>query len=261
MSFAALIDKAQRNGAGLTLEVPETWYQGRTAYGGFSSALTLVAAQQAGGEGLPPLRSAQMAMMAPVAGRIEVQAKVERKGRNATWVSATIHGERGLAFSASFVFMGAVESALHLNAQPLPEQRVPVEAARAVAYTRHTPAFLTNNFECRHGLPQAEQAQPAICRWVRLSGCGTLDPMVEMLLVGDALPPGVMPMLHAGVPVSTMHWQAGLLTPAPRTQDGWWLLHSAGDYAGQGCSNQRMAIWNSDGEPAMAGTQSIALFG
>lgn len=68
-------------------------------------------------------------------------------------------------------------------------------------------------------------------------------------------------MLHAGVPVSTMHWQVNLLTAAPATRDGWWLLRSTGDYADHGCSSQRMGLWNSDGQPALAGMQSIALFG
>jgi len=85
--------------------------------------------------------------------------------------------------------------------------------------------------------------------------------MVEVLLVGDALPPGVMPLLTPTINASTMQWQANMLTPAPATSDGWWLLRTVGDYAEKGCSSQRMAMWNSDGEPVLAGTQSVALFG
>lgn len=258
--FAQLLESAEVLGDGLAVEVPETWHQGRTAYGGFSSALTLAVAQKIGGGVLPPLRSAQLAMMAPVNGRIEVRAKIDRAGRNATWISAQIIGEKGLAFTASLVFMSAVESALHINDRLAPEGLVPSGDARQVDYTRHTPAFLASNFECRHALPLGDK-RPELCRWVRLCDRTDLDPMVEMLLVGDALPPGVMPMLHAGVPVSTMHWQVNLLTPTPVTRDGWWLLRSIGDYAEKGCSSQRMAIWDASGEPVMAGMQSIALFG
>ncbi|KHK91426.1 thioesterase family protein [Novosphingobium malaysiense] len=259
--FAGLLTAAKPLEDGLALMVPETWHQGRTAYGGFSSALALAAACKIGGDGLPPLRSAQMAMMAPVNGRVEARARIERAGRNATWIAAEIHAEKGLAFSASFVFMGAVDSGLHINDRPTPEHLVPCDEARAVTYTRHTPAFLANNFETRHALLPREGKRPEMCRWVRTCERDRLDPMVEMLLVGDALPPGVMPMLHAAVPVSTMHWQVNLLTPAPATQDGWWLLSTVGDYAECGCSSQRMAIWNTQGEPVMAGMQSIALFG
>ncbi|MCJ2188247.1 thioesterase family protein [Novosphingobium beihaiensis] len=260
-SFGQVLSGAEVLEDGLALDVPESWHQGRTAYGGFSAALTLAVAQQAGGEGLPPLRSAQMAMMAPVNGGVEVRARIERAGRNAIWISSAIHGEKGLAFSASFVFMGAVESALHINERPVPEGLVPADEAHPVAYTRHTPAFLASHFETRHALPPSAERRPEMCRWVRLAERDGIDPMVELLLVGDALPPGVMPLMHAAVPVSTMHWQVNLLTPAPRTRDGWWLMRSIGDYAEKGCSSEREATWNASGEPVMAGMQSIALFG
>lgn len=261
VSFAELLACAEVLGGGLAIDVPETWLQGRTAYGGFSSALALAVAQNVGGEGLPPLRSAQLAMMAPVNGRVEVHARVARAGRNATWIAAEIVGEKGLAFTASFVFMGAVESTLHLNERPVPEGLVPAGDAATVNYTRHTPAFLANNFEARHAVPAAGGKRPDLCRWVRLTDGEALDPMVALLLIGDALPPGVMPMLPAMVPISTMHWQVNLLSPVPATRDGWWLLRSVGDYAEKGCSSQRMAIWNAAGEPVMAGMQSVALFG
>lgn len=259
--FAQLLREAEVLADGLALDVPETWHQGRTAYGGFSSALALAVAQKVGGGNLPPLRSAQLAMMAPVNGRVEVCARIERAGRNATWISTRIMGEKGPAFTASFAFMGMVESELHLNERPAPDALIGCDQARPVFYSRHTPAFLVNNFECRRALPASEEKRPELCRWVRLADQAELDPMVEMLLVGDALPPGVMPMLHVGVPVSTMHWQINLLTSLPVTRDGWWLLRSVGDYAEKGCSSQRMAIWNTGGEPVLAGMQSIALFG
>lgn len=261
--FAPLLAGAERLMEGLVIDVPGTWHQGRTAYGGFSSALTLAVAQQVGGEGLPPLRSAQFAMMAPVNGRIEVRARVERAGRNATWISAEIRTEKGLAFSANLVFMGAVESALHLNERPLPKDLVALDDALPITMTRHTPAFVTHHFEMRHALPSGERPVPEICRWVKLTEGQGIDPMVSLLLLADGIPPGVMPALPAVVPVSTMHWQVNLLSPAPApvTGEGWWLLRSVGDYAEMGCSSQRMAIWNSDGLPVMAGMQSIALFG
>lgn len=261
MSFAALIAGAGQADGSLALTVPDTWLQGRTAYGGFSAALALEAALRAGGEGLPPLRSAQFAMIAPVAGAVTASAQVLRRGRNATWIEARIDCGGNVAFTASLVFMGPVDSQLHIHDRPAPDALVPVESARAVTYNPHTPAFLANNFESRHALPPAPKPQAEICRWVRPKDWQALDPMVALLLTGDALPPGVMPLMTAGVPVSTMHWQVNLLTPAPFTRDGWWLLRSFGDYAEKGCSSQRMGLWNADGDAVMAGMQSVALFG
>jgi len=58
-----------------------------------------------------------------------------------------------------------------------------------------------------------------------------------------------------------MTWLCNLLTPEPKTQDGWWLLRSTGDYSEKGCSSQRMAIWNTQGMPMAVGMQSVAVFG
>ncbi|MFA7585494.1 MAG: thioesterase family protein [Novosphingobium sp.] len=266
MTFAEVIAGAEPLEGGFALSIPASWMQGRTAYGGFSAALTVVAGQAAGGQGvdevgLPPLRSAQFAMIAPVSGMVAVTAWVVRRGRNATWVQAEITAQGHLAFTASLVFMGAVDSAIHLNDRVAPVDIVDVADALPLTITHHTPAFLRENFAARHARPPAGSRQPEMCRWVRLNERAGIDPMVELVLVADSLPPGVMPLLPTPVPVSTMHWQVNLLAPLPRTADGWWLLRSVGDYAEKGCSSQRMAIWNRAGEPIMAGTQSIAIFG
>ncbi|HMO69140.1 MAG TPA: thioesterase family protein, partial [Novosphingobium sp.] len=86
MSLPALLAGAEPLTSGFRLAIPEDWHQGRTAYGGFSAALALAAARKAGGEGLPPLRSAAVSFVGPLFGAIEARARVLRAGRNATWV-------------------------------------------------------------------------------------------------------------------------------------------------------------------------------
>lgn len=257
--FAQVLADARATPAGCTLTVPETWHQGRTAYGGFSSALALSEALRIGGD-LPPLRSAQVAMIAPLAGEVEVRAAVQRRGRNATWVSAEISGEKGLGLTASFVFMGPVPSMLAIDDRPVPTGLIPVDEARIFTNER-APAFLRHHFEVRFALPRDEARKSEVCWWIRLREPAGLDPMLALVLGADGLPPAVMPLLSPGVPVSTMQWQVNLLTPAPLTHDGWWLLRSAADHAHQGGSSQRMTAWNSHGEAMLTGTQSVALFG
>ncbi|HEX8057536.1 MAG TPA: thioesterase family protein [Novosphingobium sp.] len=258
-TFAELLAQTTELVDGIAVSVPETWHQGRTAYGGFSTALTLAAAMKVGGE-LPPLRSAQVSMIAPVFGEVEVRARTVRRGRNAVWMAAEIVREGEVAFTASFVFMGPVDSALHINDRPAPADRIPLAEARSFVNERG-PAFLYNHFDVRFALPRGEDKRPEMCWWVRVRDGAGLDPMIELILCADALPPGAMSLLTPATPVSTMQWQVNLLTPAPRTEDGWWLLRSTGDYAEQGCSSQRMAIWNAEGTPILAGMQSVALFG
>jgi acyl-CoA thioesterase len=259
MNFAQLLAGAVAREGGFTLVVPETWHQGRTAYGGLSSALCLAAAMQVGCA-LPPLRSAQVSMIAPVFGDVEVRARLLRRGRNAVWLAAEIEREGEIAFTASFVFMGPVDSALHINDRQPPADLITLDAAKGFVNDRG-PAFLGHHFDVRFALPRGETKRSEQCWWVRARERAGLEPMVELMLCADALPPGVMSLLTPRTPVSTMQWQVNLLTPTPRTQDGWWLLRSTGDYAEKGCSSQRMAIWNAEGAPILAGMQSVALFG
>jgi acyl-CoA thioesterase len=257
MSLPDTLSTIRRIDGGFAAVVPEDWRQGRTTYGGFSSALALEAARRLAPD-LPPLRSAQISFVGPLAGEIEVRARLLRRGRNAAWIAAEISGEGALGLAATFVFMGPVESTLHLHEVPppagwiAPDQAVRFPEGRGPGFAMH--------FDRAFALPRSEQKLPELTWWVRLKDRNGLDPMVELMLVGDALPPGVMPLIRTG-PVSTMTWIVNLLTPMPRTEDGWWLLRSAGSYAEKGCSSQDMAIWNAQGEAVAVGMQSIAIFG
>ena len=238
-------------------EIPPEWMQGRTSYGGLSTALAVETARRLH-PALPPLRSAAVSFIGPLAGEVSVTARELRKGRNATWIAAEVTSEAGIGLTASFVFMGSVESALHLNDAPPPAGWIAPEEALPLP-SGVGPGFI-GNFEVRFALPRADKPLAELCWWVRLRDRAELDPMVEMMAIADALPPGVMPLLRAG-PVSSMTWLINLLTPAPTTRDGWWLVRSAGNYAENGCSSQEMGLWNAAGEPIAMGMQSIALFG
>ena len=188
--FAQVLAAAERHDDGWELEVPESWLQGRTAYGGFSSALALAVAQQAGGE-LAPLRSAQLAMMAPVNGKIVARAKVERQGRNATWISAHLSSGAGMAFAANFVFMRPTANTLEINDRPLPDSVVPLDDALPIPADALT-VFMRSHFDVRFGMPEADRKRPEMCWWLRSRDHGRLDPMVELMLCGDGLPPAVI---------------------------------------------------------------------
>ena len=259
MSLPQTLAAAHPIDGGFTATIPEVWMQGRTSYGGFSAALALVAAQQLADD-LPPLRSAQISFVGPLAGAVEVRARMLRRGRNASWVSAEVISEAGVGLTATFVFMGPVESStLHLNNIPPPAGLIRPEDAAPFPEGRG-PTFAAQ-FDRGFAVPRTEAKVPELNWWIRLKDGEGLDPMVALLLLADALPPGVMPLMEAWSPVSSMTWLVNLLTPLPQTRDGWYLLRAAGNYAEKGCSSQDMAIWNTDGEAIAVGMQAIAIFG
>lgn len=234
--------------------VPDGWLQGRTAYGGLSAALALHAAL-ASDIDLPPLRSALVAFVGPLSGEVSIRARRLRRGRNAAFVEADVESAAGLGLRATFVFMRAVESAVDHHTGRAPPTAPPGADDRVLH--GHPAIAFSQNFELveRAGPDAAEWL-----RWVRLKDRAGLHPMVELMAVADCLPPVALRLLGRPAPVSSMTWQLNLLGDAPATDDGWWLLRAASDYARAGNSSQQMGIWAADGTPVADQMQSVAVF-
>jgi len=236
--------------------IPANWLQGRTAYGGLSAALALHAAQRSDTD-LPPLRSAQVAFVGPLSGDVEIRASRLRRGRNAAWIQADIVGEAGLGLRATFVFMGAVASSVEYRSGSAPDYPVPDADTRT--YKGHAAVSFTQNFEFVDRR-DASVGPAEWLRWVRLNERDGLDPMVELIAIGDCLPPAALKLIGGPAPVSSMTWQLNVLGPHPATRDGWWLLRADTAYASAGSSSQPMAIWNADGVAIAEHIQSVAIF-
>ncbi|CAN5776959.1 thioesterase family protein [soil metagenome] len=242
--------------SGFRTAIPADWLQGRTSYGGLSSALALHAAQQSEPD-LPPLRSAQVAFIGPLSGEVNVTATRLRRGRNAAFIQADIVSEAGLGFRATFVFMSDQVSGIDLDGRLRSPHRPP--ARDATLYTGPD-EFFTGNFNFLD-LKDEAKGEAEWLRWARLRAPDGLDPMVQVLAVADALPPAAFKLLgKQPAPISSLTWIVNLLTATPATTDGWWLLSATSDHAKHGCSSQSMTLWNADGQPIAQGMQSVAIF-
>lgn len=254
MNLAEILAATRPTDNGLIAEVPENWRQGRTAYGGLSSALALHAAQQLAPD-LPPLRSAQVAFIGPLAGEVRVVASQLRRGRNAAFIQSDVIGENGLGLRANFVFMRALESRVDHDTTPLAPFSPPAEGAETYAGPR---TFFTSNFEFIDPMPEASPTEWT--RWARLRERDGLDPAIELLAIGDALPPAAFDLFNRQAPISSLNWQINLRNPVPSTDKGWWLLRSTTEAAQGGFSSQAMSVWNAAGERVADAMQAVAIF-
>ncbi|MGP1283238.1 MAG: thioesterase family protein [Parasphingopyxis sp.] len=256
MNLQQILKSFSPTGEGHSVEIPLTWMQGRTAYGGLSAALGLHAAQQSE-EGLPPLRSAQISFIGPLAGAVTITTKLLRRGRTAAFIQSDIHSEKGLGLRAIYVFMQALESEVDYAHHDAPDigPPPPDEELRS-----GPPEFFTHHFQYRESRHPDADGKPRFTRWMRLAERGGIDPMVELILMGDSLPPAAVALQSRGAPVSSINWFANILEPAPVTDSGWWLVRSESDLARHGNSSQQMGLWSTDGTAVLAGMQSVALF-
>ena len=255
-SLKQAIDALEPIDGGWRGTVPENWLQGRTAYGGFSAALALHAAQKSDVD-LPPLRSAQVSFIGPLSGDITIRASRLRRGRNAAFVQADVESEAGLGLRATFVFMSAVASRVDHQTGSAPDFPMPGPETRTFRGT--SAVAFSRNFDLLDR--RDESVGPAEwLRWVRLAERDGLDPMVELVAVADCLPPSALKLLGGPAPLSSMTWLLNILGPQPVTRDGWWLLRATTDYVREGSSSQQMAIWNADGTPVAEQMQTVAIF-
>jgi acyl-CoA thioesterase len=238
--------------------IPDNWLQGRTAYGGLSAAVALHCTLQAQDD-LPPLRSAQVSFIGPLSGPITVSVHLLRRGKNAAFVQADVASEAGLGLRCTFVFMRAIESAVDHRATETPDFACPALGDRT--FNGNPNVAFSQNFEFLDQRDAAALRPAEWLRWTRLVERDGLDPMVELIAIGDCLPPAALRLLGRNVPLSSMTWMLNVLGPAPTTRDGWWLLRANADYARAGSSSQQMGIWNAEGEMVAEQMQSVALFG
>jgi acyl-CoA thioesterase len=254
--IADILAAATLTESGFRTTIPADWLQGRTSYGGLSSALALHAAQAIEPD-LPPLRSAQVSFIGPLSGEVAVTATKLRRGRTAAFIQADIVSEAGLGFRATFVFMSDQPSRIDLGGRLESSHRPPAPDAKL--YTGPD-EFFTGNFNFLD-LKEEAKGEAEWLRWARLRASDGLDPMVQVLAVADALPPAAFKLLgKQPAPISSLTWIVNLLTPTPVTTDGWWLLSAQSDHAKNGCSSQSMMLWNADGQPIAQGMQSVAIF-
>lgn len=249
---------AAMSGDPLTLEAPSSWSQGRTLFGGMTTALSWAAATRMIPD-LPPLRTVHTAFVGPAAGLLTLRPEVLRRGRSATTVGVDVNAEAGLAARSTF-FCGAARPTrvTHDRVEPL---RSPDAAdLPQVLAGGHTPGF-ARNFEIRHlsgGLPYG--GGPAeFVMWARLKADEGADPLVALLALADVLPPAAMAVFPEPGVISSLSWSFDL-DRLPTDAGAWYLCRAVSESTGDGYSRQAMDLFDAEGRRMLAGRMTIAIF-
>ena len=259
MSVNSLIEPITAAGGSVTLNNAENWMQGRTLYGGASALIAYTAAIRAFPD-LPPFRAGQVGFVAPVGETFELRSEIIRQGRNVAQLRSEILSEGKVALTAFWLFGTAREpNAVHPAPLPSPDPGRPEDSQPA--NTDQAPEFLRNNYDVHYTAERRGADEPVVRRWTRLKEPADIDPVSELILMGDTLPPSAARIMQRRGPISSINWSFNLLDPQPRTRDRWWLAETASDHADEGYSSERLRLWNADGKQMLSGIQAVAIFG
>ena len=232
--------------------------QGRTMYGGAAASIAYAAARKAFPD-LPPLRAAQVGFVAPVGEHLEAEAVMLRQGRSVSQVETSLYDAGALVQRTLWLFGSARESNGSLAAGR-EQGLIAPEDSPLLTKSDFAPSF-TERMDMRRADPLSGSPPGTIRRWVRLKDRSGLDPVAELVGIGDALPPGSARAMARMGPISSITWALTLLGNVPGTREGWWLLETASNQMGQGFSSETLRLWNSEGVEVMRGLQSVAVFG
>ncbi|MBL8770657.1 MAG: thioesterase family protein [Phenylobacterium sp.] len=260
-SFREVIAALTPTGAAYEIEAPEGWRQGRTLYGGITAALC--AAASAGAHpGLPPLRSAQVALVGPAGGRIRFEPTLLRQGRSATVVSVDATGEAGMAARALFTYGAARESAVRHDAPRAPAVPPPEDCPDYFPKGGFAPGF-SGNFEARlasGARPLTPGADPDVAIWVRHAADAGDEVELALLALADVPPPAAMIAFAQPAPISTATWSLDIFQPIGGSAGDWRLLRSTSEQAADGYSLQAMEVFDTAGRRVAAARQLVAIF-
>ncbi|GER01713.1 hypothetical protein JCM17845_23360 [Iodidimonas gelatinilytica] len=166
-SFSSLLSGLEKTESGYRATVFEDWLQGRTLYGGLSTALSYEAVRQSLDGATPPLRSAQIAFIGPASGDLAIKVTPLRQGRSVHFLSVDVVGEKGLATRATFCFGAARGSSLTLDPPAMPDvPDVPApENLLDIPPLPGAPNFI-KHFDMRLAIPPGKE-KAAVLFWVR----------------------------------------------------------------------------------------------
>ena len=257
--IAASMSKA---GEGYRGTIAENWRQGRTAYGGLTAGLSLVAAQKQFPD-LPPFRSATINFIGPVSGDPIFTSRLLRQGRNVTSIETEGRVDDKVISSCTFIFAGLRESSVAVDClapkAPEPDKCEPFTPSGAEAFV---PAFF-NRFETKlieGSRPMSGADKGYIRTWSRHADPASREGIASLLTLGDVLPPSASPLFKQMGAISSINWIFTVLTDEPKTKDGWWHVETDLTAAAGGYSSQVMRIWNTEGQLVAEGMQCVAIF-
>lgn len=258
-SYSSLIQSFHQSAPDYCIDLPEGWLQGRTAFGGMTSALLLEALQHHY-EDLPPLRTMQVNFIGPTAGPLHVTHKLLRRGKNNVTIEARLDSELGAGTYGYFTF-GVARPLERTLDYPLRQEGSEPEDVPLMPPPVQGLSFL-DNFERRFiSGPELLSGtdNPDLLLWTRHVDPDAREGLAPLLVLGDG-PPAALFALTKVRALSSMNWNVNMLTDDLTTEDGWWLMRSATGFVRDGYSSQLVQIWNKKGQRVLESMQHQAIF-
>lgn len=259
-NFTQLMDSVELSQDCISLDISDSWTQGRTVYGGMQAAVAVRAMRQLERE--LPLRSLQVTFIGPVLpGSVTATATLLRQGKSTSHVQAQIVQDGKLRLTAIGIFGKNRESAAVYDSRMHPT--LSPDYAKDLSDEGIRPEFL-KHFDCRiiEGSPlfsgTTESSTKIYTRHSDDEGCS----YEHLTALADITPCLALVQLTEPAPSSSMNWQLDFVRcPEEIAGTEWFRVDSDIVACEHGYSWQNASIWTDKGELVMVSRQCMAVFG
>ncbi|MCH8533091.1 MAG: thioesterase family protein [Saccharospirillum sp.] len=264
MNIDALFEQALAAGQIGSMAIPDSWGQGRTAFGGLTAALAYrVLRTQVEQDRM--LRSLSVSFVAPIATDVpfSFESTCLRQGKNVTQAQASIiqEGQVGVTLLASFGV--ARESRTGVNNTETPDVLMPEQPQFLPFIPQVTPQFFqhVDLVLCSGSFPFTGAKTAHHGGFMRFS-----EPPAEMtdahvIALIDSWPPTLLQQLSKPAPASTLAWNLEFLHPhRPVLPQDWFAYQADTRQAGEGYGHTEASIWDAHGELIAISRQTVTVF-
>lgn len=239
-----------------------TWLQGRTAFGGLSSALVVAAMLQRVPEDRR-LRSIAVSFVGPIpAGDHRIELTVLRSGGSVTHMRGELLCESEVALSVLATFGKERPLSVSVDAPALPDVVGPEPLDRWPYIDGVTPRF-TQQFDMRlayGGVPMSGSPDADFGIWTRFRQPLPVSPLT-LIAIADAPPLPGLNMLPGPGLASSLTWYLEFPTAIkPWADDSWWYTDYRSQSGGDGYFHNFATIWHEDGTAVMYARQVATVF-
>ncbi|MDX1506562.1 MAG: thioesterase family protein [Spongiibacter sp.] len=245
--------------------IDSSWLQGRTAFGGVSTALVVAAMRQQVADERA-LRALSVSFVGPSPeGEHNIALRELRSGGSVTHMQGELVCDGEVATSVSAAFGKARTSRIAVKGPSLQPAQGADKGMRMPFIEGVTPAF-TQHFDMQlvaGGLPFSGAESGDFAMWLRFKEPTPIDEC-GLIALADAPPmPGLNMIKPPGVG-SSLSWylefpltvdDMGDVDPA-----GWWHLDYRCQAASDGYYNNYATVWTPDGRPALFSRQVATVF-
>ncbi|MCY4358628.1 MAG: thioesterase family protein [Gammaproteobacteria bacterium] len=241
----------------------EGWSQGRSAFGGLSTAFAVTAMNKRVDSDMP-LRSLMVSFIAPIPpGEIKVETHIQRQGKNVTQLSADIWSGGECCLQAMGVYGRARAS---INVNPTREfQPMPRESGIPFSENTHLAPAFVGYFDggwAGGGIPFSGSENHKLGLWAKHQIDMNAFPAESLVTIADIPPPVLLSRFKKPpVPSSSLTWSLEFIKPPGEFTIDWFYLEMEMEAAADGYTQQSGLIYSEDGTLCALSRQCMVYFG